>query len=259
MGTLDPDAEGVLPICIGRATKLADYAGDTKRYRAVLRLGMESDTLDDTGRIINQSPVMCSRDEISAAVLSFIGNIEQLPPMYSAVKVGGRKLYELAREGKTVERKQRQATIHNISILEFLDDTSLVLDIKCSKGTYIRTLCADIGSTLGCGGVMGKLVRTASGNFCIDGAVKLTDLPSPPDLPIIPANMAIPHPELTLRVEDTDALYNGRRIPCPITMDEYLPGSLFWIMDYIGNLASLHELDNLGTLKPVVMIGEKPL
>lgn len=176
-GTLDPDAEGVLPICVGRATKLSDIIMDgRKSYRATLRLGITTTTEDASGEVLETRPVMSDEEGIRQAVLSFIGRQEQTPPMYSAVKVNGKKLYELAREGKEIERKARTIEIYDIQIRRFLPPDSVEFDVDCSKGTYIRTLCADIGKALGCGGHMSALLRTAAGAFTIENAIRLSQL-----------------------------------------------------------------------------------
>lgn len=176
-GTLDPDAEGVLPICLGKGTKLADYImADKKGYRAEVTLGVTTTTEDSSGEVLEVKPVDFNEEKIKEVVYSFIGEYEQVPPMYSAIKVNGKKLYELAREGKEIERKSRKIKIYDIKILEFLPPNKIVIDVICSKGTYIRTLCSDIGKKLGCGGNMSYLLRTMSGRFNIDTAIKLDEL-----------------------------------------------------------------------------------
>lgn len=175
-GTLDPDAEGVLPICLGKATKLCDFFTDKeKEYRAVLRLGIETDTQDITGSVIEEREVNVSESEVEQTVMSFVGSYDQIPPMYSALKVNGKKLYELAREGKTIERQPRQITIYNI-VIEDISFPDVTMKVKCSKGTYIRTLCHDIGKKLGCNGCMESLIRTQSGMFNIEGSLKLNEI-----------------------------------------------------------------------------------
>lgn len=171
-GTLDPDASGVLPICIGKGTKAADMlTASDKAYRAQLVFGMTTDTLDASGEILTEQPVNASREEIENAIMGFIGEIEQIPPMFSAIKQNGKKLYELARKGVTVERKSRKVNIDNIDILEIdTQNYTATIDVYCSKGTYIRTLCEDIGMKLGCGAYMNTLVRTKSGKFSIEKA-----------------------------------------------------------------------------------------
>lgn len=175
-GTLDPDAEGVLPICINRGTKVADMLTmSDKRYTATFSLGITTDTLDIGGTVLSERPVNVTREQIADCIKSFEGKIEQVPPMYSAIKVGGRKLCDLARKGIEVERKSRTVEIYEINIID-VKDSSFTIDVKCSKGTYIRTLGSDIGEKLGCGAVMTKLVRTQSSIFKIQDSVKLEDL-----------------------------------------------------------------------------------
>ena len=176
-GTLDPDAMGVLPICIGKATKLSEYiASSIKEYKAIVTLGKTTTTQDSSGDIIEEKLVNCSREDIKNVVSKFKGEIMQTPPMYSAIKINGKKLYELAREGKEIERKQRKITIHNIEINRFIDNENFEITVLCSKGTYIRTLCNDIGKSLGCGAYMSYLLRTRTGNFYLDNAIKLEDI-----------------------------------------------------------------------------------
>lgn len=174
-GTLDPDAAGVLPMCVGKGTKLAELlTGADKQYLAELTLGAITDTQDASGEILERFDVNVCEEDIIRAIQSFVGEIEQIPPMYSAVKIDGKKLYELAREGKTVERKSRRVTILNIEVRNIdLKNNTVEMLIDCSKGTYIRTLCEDIGKTLGCGGYMSKLTRTRSGRFKLEDAYDL--------------------------------------------------------------------------------------
>ena len=171
-GTLDPMATGVLVILVGRAAKAAEYlTADTKGYRATLRLGITTDTEDVTGKILTESDALPSRDEVSAVVQSFVGDIMQTPPMYSALKVGGKKLYELAREGIEIEREARPITIHSLVSVPTERDSDYILEVSCSSGTYIRTLCADIGAKLACGGAMATLCRTRAGEFDISNSL----------------------------------------------------------------------------------------
>lgn len=175
-GTLDPDAEGVLPICVGKATKLADYiAADIKEYKAEITLGIKTTTEDISGDVIEKKNVNASEDEVKSAINSFVGEYNQIPPMYSAIKVNGKKLYELAREGKEIERKTRLINIYKIRDIKALDNNKYEFYVLCSKGTYIRTLCKDIGEKLGCGGCMSNLTRTRSGNFYIENSIKIND------------------------------------------------------------------------------------
>ena len=175
-GTLDPDATGVLPVCLGCATKLCDMLTDTtKVYEAELLLGVTTDTQDTSGAILEERDVLVSEEQVRTAIASFIGEQKQIPPMYSALKVDGKKLYELAREGKTVERRARDITIENIEILEVsLPKVRMV--VTCSKGTYIRTLCNDIGEKLGCGGAMASLIRRKTAGFTLEEAKTLDEI-----------------------------------------------------------------------------------
>ncbi len=175
-GTLDPEAVGVLPCCIGKGTKLVDLIADrSKEYEAVMRLGVTTDTEDMTGNILSTSNVDVAKENIEEAVSSFVGEIDQIPPMYSALKVNGKKLYELAREGVTIERKPRRITIEGIDIIN-IDLPLVTMKIGCSKGTYIRSLCRDIGEKLGCGAAMESLVRSRVGVFNIEDAIKLDEV-----------------------------------------------------------------------------------
>lgn len=175
-GTLDPEAEGVLPVCVGQATKICELLLDKeKEYEAVILFGVETDTQDITGKILSRRSVTANAKEAEQALLSFVGTYDQVPPMYSALKVNGRKLYELAREGKTVERAPRPVTVYSIKILETIfsqnsekgasDENTIRFLVTCSKGTYIRTLCEDVGQKLGCGGCMKSLKRVRVSSF----------------------------------------------------------------------------------------------
>lgn len=175
-GTLDPDATGVLPVCLGSGTKLCNMLTDTdKEYRAVLLLGKVTDTQDASGKVVEEKEVKVSIQEAEEAAMSFLGGYSQIPPMYSAIKVDGKRLYQLAREGKEIERKPRDVRIHALEI-ESVELPRMVLRINCSKGTYIRTLCHDIGQKLGCGGIMESLVRTKAGMFLAEDALSLADI-----------------------------------------------------------------------------------
>jgi len=193
-GTLDPAAVGVLPVCIGNATKAIEYLTDKdKFYRAEMILGIETDTQDSTGEITAVHEIDVTNEAIINVIERFKGKYDQLPPMYSAVKIDGKKLYELARKGITVERKLRELEIYAIDVLnietflipEIEGSTKSVIkvlfDVKCSKGTYIRTLCADIGQRLGCGGHMSFLVRMSAGNFNITDALTLEEIKAKSD------------------------------------------------------------------------------
>lgn len=177
-GTLDPDAVGVLPVCIGNATKLCDLLTDkAKEYQAKLLLGTVTDTQDISGKLLSENVLWkdISAEAVGQAVMSFLGDYSQIPPMYSALKVNGRKLYDLAREGIEIERKPRNIKIYEIKILN-IDMPYVELVVRCSKGTYIRTLCHDIGEKLGCGGCMAALVRNATGGFHISDSHTLSEI-----------------------------------------------------------------------------------
>ncbi|MBQ7000431.1 MAG: tRNA pseudouridine(55) synthase TruB [Oscillospiraceae bacterium] len=175
-GTLDPMATGVLPVFVGRATRGVEFFEHAeKTYETVLRLGITTDTEDVTGTVLSESEVHVTAQQVEAVLEQFRGEIMQVPPMYSALKVGGQKLCDLARKGKEVERKPRPITIHELTLLE-TGETTLRLRVRCSKGTYIRTLCKDIGEALGCGGCMQALRRTSAGEYTIEEAVPLQQL-----------------------------------------------------------------------------------
>lgn len=176
-GTLDPEAEGVLPLCIGPATKVVPYLTDAdKCYEAEVILGATTTTEDATGEILETRPVEVTEEQVIEVVKSFIGDYEQVPPMYSAIKVNGVRLYELARKGIVVERPKRQVKIYDCEIIEPLINNKFKIRVHCSKGTYIRTLCTDIGEKLGCGAHMGTLLRTQVGHYELKDSLKLAQL-----------------------------------------------------------------------------------
>jgi len=188
-GTLDPMATGVLVVLVGRAAKAAEYlVCDEKSYRATIKFGITTDTEDITGRIITTSNDIPNAAAVEKACEDFVGKIEQIPPMYSALKVGGRKLCDIAREGGIVERAARKIEIFSLKCTPTERTSEYTLDVKCSSGTYIRTLCADIGNRLGCGAVMSSLERTETGGFSIENAVKIADI----------ENMSVPEREALL-------------------------------------------------------------
>lgn len=175
-GTLDPDAEGVLPVCLGKGTKLCSLLTDKRKsYEAVLHLGIETDTQDISGKVLKELPVDVSPTEIEDCIAGFLGQQQQIPPMYSALKVQGKKLYELAREGIEIERQARSVTFYEIKILS-MELPFVRFTVTCSKGTYIRTLCHDIGKKLGCMGCMESLVRTQVERFSIADSLKLSEI-----------------------------------------------------------------------------------
>lgn len=214
-GTLDPDAEGVLPVCLGSGTKLCDMLTDRdKTYEAVLLLGQSTDTQDISGTVLERAEVSVTEAMAGEAILSFVGAYEQIPPMYSALKVGGRKLCDLARAGQEVERKARPVVIYGIEILEVCMPR-IRMSVSCSKGTYIRTLCHDIGEKLGCHGCMEKLLRTKAGQFLLEDSLRLSEVERLRDegrleeaiLPVDEVFTA--HPKAVLKKESSRLGYNG--------------------------------------------------
>lgn len=219
-GTLDPDAVGVLPVCLGSATRLCDMLTDKdKEYIAKLKLGLVTDTQDASGKVLWEKEVHVTAEEARTAILSFQGESMQIPPMYSARKVNGKKLYELAREGKEIERTPRPITVYRIEILEE-NLPEFTIRVGCSKGTYIRTLCHDMGERLGCGAIMTALTRTRVGNFPIEQAYPLSRLQSLADEgrleeALTPVEEAFKELEsLHVREESSKALYNGNQLKC---------------------------------------------
>lgn len=177
-GTLDPMATGVLPVLLGRAAKASDYVmAHDKEYLCEMKLGITTDTEDTTGEVLTTSDDIPTEDEVLRVAASFVGKISQIPPMYSAVKVGGRKLVDIAREGGEVERQPREVEIHSLDVKKISDDT-YSMRVACSKGTYIRTLCSDIGKALGCGAAMSSLVRTRTGKFTLEDCITIEQLES---------------------------------------------------------------------------------
>ena len=211
-GTLDPMATGVLPVFVGRATRGVEFFEHAeKTYETVLRLGLTTDTEDVTGKELERKEVHISETEFSAILPRFRGKIEQIPPMYSALKVDGQKLCDLARKGKEVERKPRPIEIFELELLEFTGETAR-LRVRCSKGTYIRTLCKDIGEALGCGGCMEALRRTRAGEYTIGEAVPLQillDTQEPENYLRTVDTMFRNHPEVTLTSNQEKRCRNG--------------------------------------------------
>ena len=218
-GTLDPMATGVLPVFAGRATRAVEFfEAAEKEYIALLRLGVITNTDDTTGEILDARPLPDAPEQALQAILpQFLGVQEQLPPMYSAVKIGGRKLYELARAGKTVERAPRRIEIFELELLG-MEGSDARLRVRCSKGTYIRTLCHDLGAALGCGGTMAGLRRTQAGAFTLRQTHPLEEILAHPD----PQSLLLPvdslfagHPAVTADEAQTRRCRNGGDFPCP--------------------------------------------
>lgn len=250
-GTLDPDASGVLPMCIGRATKVADMlTAQDKQYIAEVTLGSATDTLDATGTVTQSAEVTVTPADIERATEKFIGKIEQIPPMYSAVKVDGKKLYELAREGKEIERKPRCVRIDNIEILNIdLENNKFLMKVDCSKGTYIRTLCDDIGRYLGCFAHMSALERTRSGRFDISESYTLEEIEEmlgSGNLEFfVPVDKVFEeYPSLTLSKSKAHKMCNGTRV----TFQGIEEGVVYRVYDESGNFLTISEAED-GTLK----------
>lgn len=202
-GTLDPFASGVLPVCIGKATRLIEFLNDDKEYIATVQFGKNTDTYDIEGNITAEFGTKVTRDEILSALKTFEGEISQMPPIYSAIKVNGKKLYDYAREGKNVEIKPRNVKIYKIELLDFDENNQIAkILVNCSKGTYIRSIAFDLGAKLNCGGYLANLVRTKAGMFGIENSVKLEDLSS---YEIVGQNLVNPQDVIDLpKVEISD-------------------------------------------------------
>ena len=216
-GTLDPMATGVLPVFVGRATRAVEFAAEReKEYLAGLRLGVVTDTQDTTGTVLETHPVCADRPQVEAVLARFRGEITQIPPMYSAIKREGKKLYELARRGQEVERQPRPITIEALDLLDQVSPTEYTRRVRCSKGTYVRTLCHDIGQALGCGGALFSLRRTQSAGFSLDQAVTMDQVsahPAPQQLLLSVDRYFSRYPALTLRHGTAEKkLRNGNRL-----------------------------------------------
>ena len=224
-GTLDPMATGVLPVFIGRATRAVEFASEgEKEYVAGLKLGVVTNTQDTSGEILEERSVSISPEELEAVLPKFRGDIEQIPPMYSAIKINGKKLYELARKGREVERAPRPVTIHSLTIEEQISPSEFILRVRCSKGTYVRTLCHDIGQALGCGGTMFSLRRTMAAGFSLAQSVTLEQVQQAED----PSALLLPvdayfshHPSLTVPAAVEKKIRNGMTVVLPDTAPGY--------------------------------------
>ena len=218
-GTLDPEAEGVLPVCLGYATKLVERLTDKrKEYICTIRLGVTTDTEDMTGEVLSENEVSCSKEDFIKALQSFKGVYDQVPPMYSALKQNGRRLYELAREGVVVERPARRVEIFDMELMEVSLPTA-VFRVECSKGTYIRSLCRDIGEKLKCGAAMEKLIRSRSGEFTLEDALKLSETEALVKAGEIDSHIVLVEhfyaecPAVFVLTEDMKLLHNGNLLP----------------------------------------------
>lgn len=224
-GTLDPMATGLLAVFVGRATRAVEFAeAHDKRYTAGLRLGVTTDTQDVTGSVLRSCQANVAEDELKAVLTRFTGELEQIPPMYSAIKINGQKLYDIARRGGEVERRPRHITVSGISVVG-RSGNDFVLDISCSKGTYIRTLCNDIGDALGCGGCMSSLRRTAAGDFSVSQAYTIDEVVAAAAAGeagkfLLPTDsMFAALPRCTAGAQDERRIKNGNEIKTPALAD----------------------------------------
>lgn len=249
-GTLDPMATGVLPVFVGQATRAVSFAeGGEKEYVAGLRLGLATNTQDTEGQTLTQSPVAVGREELEAVLPRFTGEISQIPPMFSAIKINGQKLYDLARQGKEVERKARVVTIFALEVVEQVSETDYILRIRCSKGTYVRTLCHDIGQALGCGGCMFSLRRTMAAGFTLDESVTLEQMQEGGEALLRPTDSLFrDRPDYRLKTErQEERCRNGN----PFFIQENLPEGEYRIYGREGAFLCLSRLqgDTMTSLK----------
>ncbi|NMA01602.1 MAG: tRNA pseudouridine(55) synthase TruB [Clostridia bacterium] len=255
-GTLDPDAVGVLPICIGKATRLAEYlTSDEKTYRAILTFGSETDTQDSSGKVVKETSLPeISIEQFSQILNSFLGEIEQIPPMYSAIKIQGQPLYKLARQGQEVPRKARTIYIHDLKLLEF-DRKKALLEITCSKGTYIRSLCEDIARACNSSGHMSFLIRTKSGNFSIDEAFTLEEVASTPleEIFIRPAD-ALNFPQVITNEVTEKIVRNGNKLSLNLIDTQIMEDQKYKVVTKEGELLAVASLKK-DYLQPEKVLG----
>ena len=260
-GTLDPEAEGVLPIVLGKSTRLADYImAEDKVYEAEIHFGVTTDTCDMTGNVLDDNrPVSVTKERLLEAIGRFKGEINQMPPMYSAIKINGEKLYNLARKGIEVERKRRLVTIHDIELIEMHPEYARIL-VSCSKGTYIRTLCEDIGAELGCGAAMGELLRRASGEFKLDSAVKIDEIKALAaegrvgDYIIAPEEFFKNCPKVCAKEEALKFIRNGNKLGADLVegagLEQWQKYRLYANNQFIG----IYIFDESGVFKPEIIL-----
>lgn len=244
-GTLDPEASGVLPVCVGAAARLFDYIIDKqKTYVATLKLGQETDTQDATGQVVRECPVSVTEEDVRRVLGNFTGAIRQVPPMYSAIKKDGKRLYQLARKGESVEIPARECRVDGVQLMQNLGENRYLLRIDCGKGVYIRTLCHDIGRALGCGGHMATLERTAAGAFQLEDAHSLPEIEALAqegrlESALLPMDYPICHlPRLDLGPEQRHAVRNGNPLrvrdfdaPLGAPVRAYLEGKFCGIVE----------------------------
>ncbi|MGO5050090.1 tRNA pseudouridine(55) synthase TruB [Dysosmobacter sp. Sow4_B12] len=247
-GTLDPMATGVLPVFVGQATRAVEFAENSrKEYVAGLRLGQVTNTQDTSGEVLETRPVSVSREEVEAAMARFLGDIQQIPPMYSAIKINGQKLCDLARKGREVARKPRSITIYELELLEQVSETDYTFRCVCSKGTYVRTLCHDIGSALGCGGTMYALRRTMAAGYTLAQAVTLEDVQARGEELLLPGDsLFAEYPVLPLRSAGQEKrVRNGGAIT-----DSALPDGTYRVYGRNGDFLCLSRAER-GTLTSI--------
>lgn len=256
-GTLDPDATGVLVVGLGRVTRLLRFVQDTtKQYRGTVAFGIATDTLDAAGEILEREPMHLEREQVAVAARRFVGDIEQLPPMVSAVKVGGRKLYEMARKGEEVKREPRSITIRRFDIQEFVPGpfpTATVL-VECSSGTYIRALAADLGTALGGCAHLAQLRRLAVGPFTLDHAVTIEALAAEPEAAVHAPLEAVAHLErVTVDDETATAVGHGAVFAATALIGGSEADGPFAVVDTSGELLAVYERHRRGC-KPAVVL-----
>ena len=264
-GTLDPQATGVLPVCLGSATRACEMLTDrTKEYVAELLLGQITDTQDTTGIVLEEREVAVDEAQVREVIGSFVGGYDQIPPMYSALKVNGKKLYELAREGKVIERKARDIEVFDIKV-KSIDLPEVTMTVHCSKGTYIRTLCNDIGERLGCHGCMKSLLRVRVAGFDLEHALTLSQIQSKVDEGcfdmVMPVDGVFENLPAVHTASDADKLVrNGNKIPAVLT--DYLKHSAdsdirYRVYNHEGIFVGVYSyLDETGEFKPVKIFME---
>lgn len=258
-GTLDPEASGVLPVCVGAGARLFDYIIDKeKTYVATLSLGIVTDTQDAGGQTLEIHPVTASRQDVEDVLQSFVGEIDQIPPMYSAIKKDGKRLYQLARKGETVEMPARKCRVYGIDMIDDLGGDRYLLRIRCGKGVYIRTLCHDIGASLGCGGHMATLERVAAGAFCIENSITLEEVDALAEAgelenALMPMDFPIAHiPRVDVGAERTHAVKNGNPLRPEWIRGEIPDGPMRIYLD--GAFCGMGERDAEGLVRFKAML-----
>lgn len=258
-GTLDPMATGVLPICIGKASKISQYiVAQTKRYMAAMILGVRTDTLDITGKVLSETNFFYNETKILNTLKKFCGEYYQLPPMFSAIKKNGQKLYELARQGITIEREKRLINIYELNFVNYIPPNKILINVKCSKGTYIRSLCNDIGNEIGCGACLSELTRTECGNFFIENSITVDEFDklyqnNLVDSKIIAIENLLDFKKVTVAAQNI--LYNGNKIDLKFVLSEknFVDGEKLLVFDPQKKLIGIYLYEK-NFLRPVRML-----